>query len=214
MVHKSSKSVSPPPRRRGRPRAYDPDEALARAMETFWKSGYAATTLDDLSAATGMNRPSLYAAFGDKQDIYAKAYQRYRQRVRDEFAPLLNDAGPIRRTLRRVFEAASALYLSGPDGPRGCLSVVTVASEAIDDPEIRKLAVDAIAALDRAFATLFSNAIARGELSQEADAAALGKIATATLHTLSVRARAGIAKRELDRLIDGAVALICGPATG
>src|SRR5579862_6643494 len=90
MVQKSETSADPAPRRRGRPRAYDPDAALARAMETFWKSGYAGTTLDDLSAATGMNRPSLYAAFGDKRALYFKALRSYWRisaaEMRDVFA--------------------------------------------------------------------------------------------------------------------------------
>src|SRR5450755_3199 len=117
MVQKSVKTAAPTLKRRGRPRAYEPDAALAKAMEAFWTSGYAATSLDDLSAATGMNRPSLYAAFGDKQDIYVKAYQKYRARLREEFQPILQAAGPVRLVLRQILEAASALYRSGPDGP-------------------------------------------------------------------------------------------------
>src|SRR3954451_6934537 len=70
------------PRKRGRPRTYDPDLALSRAMDVFWKDGFAGTSLDELSAATGMNRPSLYGAFGDKRDLYIKAYQHYRERSR------------------------------------------------------------------------------------------------------------------------------------
>src|SRR3954466_14833928 len=66
-----------PPKRRGRPRAYEPDVALARALDVFWKDGFAATSLDDLSAATGMNRPSLYGAFGDKRELYKKSYESY-----------------------------------------------------------------------------------------------------------------------------------------
>src|SRR5450432_3748663 len=123
MVQKSVETAAPTLKRRGRPRAYEPDAALGKAMEAFWKSGYAGTTLDDLSAATGMNRPSLYAAFGDKQDIYIKAYRKYRARMRDEFKPIMEAPGPIRTVLRRIFEAAGDLYLSGPDGPRGCFSV-------------------------------------------------------------------------------------------
>ncbi len=69
-------------RRRGRPRQYDPDQALAKAAETFWKHGYAATSLDDLVVATGMKRPSLYAAFGDKRDLYLKTLERYRDQIR------------------------------------------------------------------------------------------------------------------------------------
>src|SRR5580658_5487619 len=132
MVQKDSRTaIAPRPKPRGRPRAYDPDAALERAMETFWKTGYAATSLDDLSAATGMNRPSLYAAFGDKQHIYVKAYRRYRAEMRDAFRPILEADGPVRVVLRKTFEMASEVYLAGPDGPRGCFSVVTAASEAI-----------------------------------------------------------------------------------
>src|SRR3981189_3871404 len=71
-----------PPKRRGRPRAYEPEVALARALDVFWKDGFAATSLDDLSAATGMNRPSLYGAFGDKRELYIKSYARYRADAR------------------------------------------------------------------------------------------------------------------------------------
>jgi AcrR family transcriptional regulator len=65
MVQKETK-------RRGRPPAYVPEVALARATDAFWSAGYAATSLDELAAATGMNRPSLYGAFGDKHDLYLK----------------------------------------------------------------------------------------------------------------------------------------------
>src|SRR5580765_5390194 len=75
-------STGVPPKRRGRPRAYEPDVALARALDVFWKDGFAATSLDDLSAATGMNRPSLYGAFGDKRELYKKSYENYRNRAR------------------------------------------------------------------------------------------------------------------------------------
>ena len=216
MVQKDSAPVSaslpaPGVKRRGRPRSYEPDAALARAMDAFWKSGYAATSLDDLSAATGMNRPSLYAAFGDKQDIYSKAYRKYRTRMRDEFQPIVEAPGPVRIVLRRILEAASEVYLSGPDGPRGCFSVVTAASEAVADAEIRKLVVEAIAALDQTFAVLFAKAIARGELPAGANPAALAKVATATLHTLAIRARVRAPTIELKELIDGAVSVICGP---
>jgi len=212
MVQKESPTVAAPAsKRRGRPRAYEPEAALTLAMEAFWKAGYAATTLDDLSAATGMNRPSLYAAFGDKQDIYAKAYRKYRARMRDEFLPLLAAPEPVRVVLRRVLEAAANVYLSGPDGPRGCLTVVTAASEAIADPQIRQLASEAIAALDQTFTALFASAIERGELPSSANAAALAGLATATIHTLAIRARLGGPRSDLQGLIDAAVATICGP---
>jgi AcrR family transcriptional regulator len=211
MVQKSVKTVAPAPKRRGRPRAYDPDAALAKAMEAFWKSGYAATSLDDLSAATGMNRPSLYAAFGDKQEIYVKAYAKYRARMREEFRPILEAQGSIREVLRRVLEACRDLYLSGPDGPRGCLTVVTAASEAIAEAEIRDLVLEAIAGLDRTFAALFAKAIERGELPKISEPKTLAAMTTATIHSLAIRARARGQAPELSALIDAAVAMTCGP---
>ena len=211
MVQKSVEAAAPEAKRRGRPRSYEPDVALRQAMEAFWKTGYAATSLDDLSAATGMNRPSLYAAFGDKQDIYVKAYRRYRAQMRDAFLPILTADAPVRAVLRKTFEMASEVYLAGPDGPRGCFSVVTAGSEAIADPEIRRQVNEAIASLDEGFAALFARAMARGELSSDADAAALAKIATATIHTLAIRARLQAQRSELRVLIDAGVAVICGP---
>ena len=102
---KPRKSVaeSAAPRRRARPRAYEPDVALARAMDVFWRDGFAATSLDALSAATGMNRPSLYAAFGDKRDIYMKAYQRYRDRARQRMGEVLKADLPLPEALMRLY---------------------------------------------------------------------------------------------------------------
>ena len=70
-------------RKRGRPRGYEPDAALSRARAAFWDAGYAATSLDALSAATGMNRPSLYGAFGDKRALYLKTLEGYRALIRE-----------------------------------------------------------------------------------------------------------------------------------
>src|SRR6185369_14365832 len=81
--------------RRGRPRAYDPEAALAQAMATFWDAGYAATSLDDLAAATGMNRPSLYGAFGDKRALYRQAIASYRANARQKLAAALADDVPL-----------------------------------------------------------------------------------------------------------------------
>src|SRR4051812_272421 len=74
--------VTAEPKRRGRPRAYQPEVALARALDVFWKEGFAGPSLDDLSAATGMTRPSFYGAFGDKRELYIKSYGAYRARAR------------------------------------------------------------------------------------------------------------------------------------
>src|SRR5258708_25574551 len=115
-------------KRRGRPRGYDPAAAIARAAETFWKAGYAGTSLDDLSAATGMNRPSLYAAFGDKRALYLKTLEYYRDEGRELARRTVADDPPLRVFLKRFYDKALELYLT--DGPRGCYSIGTAATVA------------------------------------------------------------------------------------
>jgi AcrR family transcriptional regulator len=213
MVQKKARTARPPALRpRGRPRAYEPEVALDQAMDAFWKDGFAATSLDDLSAATGMNRPSLYGAFGDKRALYIQAYRRYRQHVDETFTPLFAEAAPLRVKLRRILIAALDLYLSGEDGPRGCFTVLTASSDAIADEKIRALVGEAIANTDRAFGRLFADARASGELAPETDARRLARMASATIHSLSIRARARIPRAEIEPIVDDAVTTICGPA--
>src|SRR5512133_769183 len=101
MVQKSKKppvtkvDAPVPPKRRGRPRAYQPDVALAKALDLFRRDGFAATSLDDLSAATGMNRPSLYGAFGDKRELFIKSYRRYRADAAAAMVGIFKDQQPI-----------------------------------------------------------------------------------------------------------------------
>ncbi|HTI74992.1 MAG TPA: helix-turn-helix domain-containing protein, partial [Mycobacterium sp.] len=83
-------------RRRGRPRAYDPDAAMLQARDTFWRAGYAATSLDDLSAGMRMNRPSIYAAFGDKRALYLRAVTAYADTSRSWLATALARPRPLR----------------------------------------------------------------------------------------------------------------------
>src|SRR6202034_4010268 len=90
------------PKRRGRPRAYQPEIALGKALDLFRKDGFAATSLDDLSAATGMNRPSLYGAFGDKRELYIKSYARYRADSRAAVADIFKIDMPIRERVLRL----------------------------------------------------------------------------------------------------------------
>src|ERR1700761_588300 len=119
MVQKKKNTPQPlpaaanEPKRRGRPRAYEPEVALGKALALFRKDGFAGTSLDDLSAATGMNRPSLYGAFGDKRDLYIKSYLRHRDEARAKLVEIVRAQQPIREQLRRIFDAALDMYLSG-----------------------------------------------------------------------------------------------------
>lgn len=196
-------------RPRGRPRAYDPDQALSRAGEVFWKKGYDGTSLDDLAAATGMNRPSLYAAFGDKRDLYLKTLQRYRDQARAAWLNLLEDDPPLRLYLGRFYKSALDLYL---EGARGCFNISTATTQSTSDPSVRAFLAESIQMTDRFLARLIGQARDRGELPPGSDPAALAQMASATLHTLAVRARAGVSRKDLDALATAAIDTICGRA--
>jgi AcrR family transcriptional regulator len=209
MVQKTKKPAANPdavaPRRRGRPRAYQPEIALGKALDLFRKDGFAATSLDDLSAATGMNRPSLYGAFGDKRELYIKSYARYRADARAAMIDIFRDELPIHRRLERIFAVALDIYLSGDAGPRGCFTVMTAVSEAVSDPEIRAMVLEGFSELDKAFTACFRLAKENGELPQTADPMVLAQLASATIHSIAVRARARVPRKELEAIVKGAV---------
>lgn len=213
MVQKSKK---PPeinaeaPKRRGRPRAYEPDVALGKALDLFRKGGFAATSLDDLSAATGMNRPSLYGAFGDKRELYIKSYARYRTDARAAMIEIFRGEMPIRERLKRVYAAALDIYVADTSDPKGCFTVMTAASEAVADPEIRAMVLDGFAELDKAFASSFRRAKEKGELPPSADPVVLAQLASATIHTIAIRARARVPRKELEAIVKGAIGVMCG----
>jgi AcrR family transcriptional regulator len=205
---KAPAATAPAPKRRGRPRGYEPEVALARALDVFWKDGFAATSLDDLSAATGMNRPSLYGAFGDKRELYIKTYQSYRDRARLRMGEVFSADLPLRPLLQRVYGIALDMYLSGEDGPRGCFTVMTATSEAVFDPDIRGLVLSGLSEMDRFFARLFKAAQARGELPTSADPVVLAQLASATIHTIAIRARAQVPRKELEAIVKGAIEVL------
>ncbi|MET4420861.1 TetR/AcrR family transcriptional regulator [Bradyrhizobium barranii] len=211
MVQKSKPpAAANEPKRRGRPRAYEPDVALGKALDLFRRQGFAATSLDDLSEATGMNRPSLYGAFGDKRELYIKSYQRYREDARASMVEIFRQEMPVRQRLERIFASALNIYLSGETGPRGCFTVVTAASEAVGDPEIRAMVLDGLTELDKAFASCFRRAKEKGELPASVDPAVLAQLASATVHTIAIRSRARVSRKELEAIVKGAIDVMVG----
>jgi len=198
------------PKRRGRPRAYEPEIALGKALDLFRRQGFAATSLDDLSEATGMNRPSLYGAFGDKRELYIKSYQRYREEARASMVEIFRQEMPVRQRLERIFASALNIYLSGETGPRGCFTVVTAASEAVSDPEIRAMVLDGLSELDKAFASCFRKAKEKGELPESADPAVLAQLASATVHSIAIRSRARVSRKDLEAIVKGAIDVMVG----
>ncbi len=194
---------------RGRPRGFDPDGALDRAMAAFWDAGFAGTSLDALGAATGLNRPSLYLAFGDKRALYRAAMRRYTEGTLAALEKLLARR-PLRAALRHTYARAIAFYLSGDKAARGCFLIGTALAEAVGDAEVRELVLSDLRDADRLFAARFAAARDEGELPADAPAG-LAALAAGVLHSLAVRARAGASAAEMDVIAEAAVELICGP---
>lgn len=202
--------VQKEPTKRGRPRAYDPDIALRRAMAVFWDAGFAGTSLDDITAGTGMNRPSLYGAFGDKQKLYLHTLERYRSIGRTAMGEALVYDKPIRHALRKVYDAALSMYFSGERSARGCFLIGTALTEAVLNPDVRTALRDALLEIDAAFEARIRFAVEHGELPRDANPHSLAKFASAILHTLAIRTRAGESRRTLVAMIAPALDMICG----
>ena len=198
-----------PNARRGRPRAYDPDIALRKARDAFWETGFAATSLDDLSEATGMNRPSLYAAFGDKHALYANVLDIYRGGGLAAMREALDPARPLREGLRLVYAKALSMYFPGGRQPRGCFMIGTAVTEAVADPHIRQALTDGFRSFDKAFEKRMRQAREAGELPAASDPAMLGRLASSFLYFLAIRSRTGETRKSLEAFADAAVELIC-----
>ena len=204
------KKIEAEPKRRGRPRAYDPQAALLRVRDSFWRAGYAGTSLDEIAAATGMNRPSLYAAFGDKHALYLEALAHYWELSVADMREALGQDLALDEALMRIYDGALSIYFSGDGRPRGCFVIGTAVTEALEDAEIRQSLVAGFQTFDADFEARFRTAREKGELKADADPAALALLASATMHTIAIRARAGAPRAELAELARKAVKVICG----
>jgi len=120
-----------------RPRSFDPDEALDLARDVFWENGFQGTSLDDVTAATGLAKPSLYAAFGDKNGLFLKILERYHARIIANAERILSD-GPSAREAVHHWLTGFVPFCSGVKGKRGCLSVNTAADGVAVQKEVRK----------------------------------------------------------------------------
>jgi AcrR family transcriptional regulator len=177
-------------------------------MEVFWEAGYAGTSLDDLGAGMQMNRPSVYAAFGDKEALYLEALRRYRDATRAGIASALSPERSLREGLRTVYAGAIQLYFHGSRG-RGCLMLSTAVTEAARSDKVRELLRGTVRALDEEFEKRIRLARDEGEVPKTADVPTLAKMASAVLDTLSIRARAGEERAELEAIAAASIDLIC-----
>lgn len=194
-------------RTRGRPRQFDEDAAVEAAGNVFWMNGFSATSLDDLADAMGMNRPSIYGAFGDKEALYRRALAQFGSRMEAAMQQTLFAIPDVRKALESFYRQALAIYVSGPQ-PKGCLVMSTAVSVAVSHPEIQSDLLGIIKIIDRSIEKRLRQAVKEGQLPPEFDTSARADIAQGILHSLSLRARAGDSKSALNSLLNSGVEVI------
>jgi TetR/AcrR family transcriptional repressor of nem operon len=179
-----------------RPREFDPDEVLERATQVFWAKGFENSSLDELCAATGLGRSSLYAAFGDKRRLYLSALARYEAGSVARIAVAL-ESGPAREGLRRFFDGLIEAIIAGP-GRRGCFIGNCAAEMARLHPGAAARVRASLKRIEAAFRDGLDRAQARGELPPRADTTALARFLTASIQGLRLVGKANPDRRVLD----------------
>jgi AcrR family transcriptional regulator len=184
----------------GRPRAFDPDAALEAALRVFWKKGYEGTALSDLTAAMGVNRPSIYATFGNKEALFRKALDRYAERMTNYTAEALKE--PTARAVAERLMMGTADLLSCPGNPKGCLMVQGALACGEEADPIRKELISRRATGEAALRERFERAKIGGDLAAGADAGHLARYVMAVMHGMSVQSAGGASRGELQGVID------------
>ena len=183
----------------GRPRAFDPDQALDRALQVFWRKGYEGTSIADLTAAMGINPPSLYAAFGNKEALFRRALDRYEALHEASWREAL-DAQTGYEAIERLL-MRSAASLGDKRNPPGCLMVQAALCGGEEcEPVMKELAArrDASLALIR---ERLRRAKREGDLPEDADPATLARFVGTVLHGMAVQAAGGAGRKELERVV-------------
>ncbi|MEP0873480.1 TetR/AcrR family transcriptional regulator [Trichocoleus desertorum AS-A10] len=187
----------------GRPRAFDIDEALEKALQVFWRKGYLGTSLTELTEAMGINRPSLYAAFGNKETLFRKVLDLYQEQQTPYMAQALKEP-TARKVIERMMYGVVDL-LTNPDNPPRCLYAQTVLSCADpSDPLYQELAERRIL-IEATICDRFARAIAEGDLAPDTDATVLAHFVLTVNFGMSVQASSGASRAELLQVVEMAL---------
>ena len=184
---------------RGRPREFCVDTALAAALGVFWSKGYEGASLSELTEAMGVTRPSLYAAFGNKEALFRKALDLY-EREKLAFMSAALEAPSARGVAERILTNALAMQTSSC-GPRGCLSVISSVACGAEAESIKAEVVARRASSEAALRARFERAQAEGDLPEGTDPSALVSYLMAILQGMAVRAGSGVPRESLEQLV-------------
>lgn len=184
----------------GRPRAFDRDKALDQALHVFWQNGYEGASIADLTEAMGINPPSLYAAFGNKEALFREALDRYEAR-RDEIMAEAFAAPTAREAMTRLLEG-TADRLSDKGKPRGCLMVQGALCGGEECESVQRDLAARRAGGEALIRERLKRAKREGDLPSDADPAALARFVSTVLQGMSVQASGGATRKELRAVAD------------
>ena len=195
-------------RERGRPRTFDIDLALDRAVEVFWKHGFQDASMHELTEAMGLSKPSLYAAFGDKESLYLKTLARYVARLVERHAAALNDEPDGRRAVAGFLHSLAAM-LADPQLPGGCFIINGTADcGGSTIPAAVELALrDAMQGSETMLLHRLQRAQRDGHLPADARPEALAAMFGSIIAGLAVMAKSGAPVAKLEMVIDAAMAV-------
>jgi AcrR family transcriptional regulator len=185
---------------KGRPREFDPDDVLDRALEVFWRKGYEGASLSELTGAMGINRPSLYAAFGNKEELFRKALDRYADGPAAYTREALK-APTARGVIERLLHGATEA-LTHPDYPPGCLGVHGALSCGEAAESIRDELCARRGAYEVSLRQRFERAKAEGDLSADADCADVARLVMTVMQGMAVQAAGGASREDLRRVAE------------
>lgn len=192
--------------RTGRPREFDRDQALLRAMEIFWAQGYEGTTLADLQKAMGgLTAPSFYAAFGSKEDLFREAVELYKKTQGGPIGKALTE-GPTARASVEAMLRASAESVCGPGTPRGCMMVLAGINCAATNKSVEDFLREQRALREKGLRQRLRRGIADGDLPASTDINGLVSFYTSILDGMAIRARDGASRKALTDIVRYAMA--------
>ncbi len=188
-------------RPRGRPISFDREQVLDAAVNVFWEKGYEGSSMDDLTTAMGIKKPSLYAAFGNKRQLFEAAIDRWAAtRGGYEFGAL-HRAENVRDAVAEFLETSIACATEA-GMPKGCMITNVATDAAENDDELRaKLAVMFVQT-DEGIASRFRRDQVKGQLPAGLDPDTLAQMVHSVVHSIKVRARAGATREQLESIVN------------
>ena len=190
-----------------RPKEFNPDDAVEKAMQVFWHKGYEATSMEDLLTAMDLNRGSLYDTFGDKRQLFLKVIDRYCTTFVGSKFSLLDQPGPALPTLRRFIHGMIEGALADPQR-RGCLIANTVMELAPHENEIAGTLRHALKMVEDTFFRVLARAKQQGELNSQKDPRTLARFLTTMMQGTIVMIKAGAQADAVNRTAETALSIL------